>query len=229
VKAKTVAILESRLGSQLGDLVGKHGGRPLLAPALAEVPDLDRAGIARRVAELQARPPTVAIFQTGVGTQALFRATDALGHTPALLDLLGRILVAARGPKPTAALRSRGVRIDRSAREPFTTAEVLDSLQGVALRGERVLVQRYGETNVGLDNALRAKGAYGASLGPFGAAPVLGWIRSALMACGVGILQIAYRCPACAVWRRPAVPCVPMTSPSVSLQALMVNGGEYFR
>lgn len=159
MKAKVVAILESRLGSQLGDLVGRHGGRPLLAPALAEVPDLDSAGIARLVAGLQARPPKVAIFQTGVGTQALFRATDALGQTPALIDLLGRMLVAARGPKPTAALRSRGVRIDRSAREPFTTAEVLESLQDVALRGERVLVQRYGETNVGLEKALRAKGA----------------------------------------------------------------------
>jgi hypothetical protein len=28
--------------------------------------------------------------------------------------------VAARGPKPTGALRSRGVRIDRSAADPFT-------------------------------------------------------------------------------------------------------------
>ncbi|HLQ01732.1 MAG TPA: uroporphyrinogen-III synthase [Burkholderiales bacterium] len=159
MKSKTVAILESRLGRQLADLVGKHGGRPMLAPALAEVPDVDNATIARLVGEIESHPPKVAIFQTGVGTQALFVATDSLGMTPNFLALLAKCVVAARGPKPTAALRSRQVRIDRSAKEPFTTAEVLESLQDLELRGERVMVQRYGETNTELEIALRAKGA----------------------------------------------------------------------
>ena len=131
----------------------------MLAPALAEVPDVDSATIARLVCGLEAKLPKVVIFQTGVGTQALFAATDSLGLTQKLLDLLAKCTVAARGPKPTGALRSRGVRIDRSAKEPFTTAEVLDSLQDVSLRGERVVVQRYGETNVELEKALHAKGA----------------------------------------------------------------------
>jgi len=42
-----------------------------------------------------------------VGTHALFAATDSLGMTPKLLGLLANCVVAARGPKPTAALRSR--------------------------------------------------------------------------------------------------------------------------
>ncbi len=159
MKAKTVAILESRLGSQLADLIGKRGGRPMLAPALAEVPDLDPARIARLVDDIRSAPPRVAIFQTGVGTQALFAATDSTGKTASLLDLLGKCLVAARGPKPTGALRARAVRIDRSAKEPYTTAEVLDSLDDIPLQGERVIVQRYGETNAGLEKALLAKGA----------------------------------------------------------------------
>jgi len=159
VKPKTVAILESRLGKQLAELVEKHGGRPMLAPALAEVPDVDDATIARLVGELESRPPKIAIFQTGVGTQALFAATDSLGITPKLLGLLSRCVVAARGPKPTAALRSRRVRIDRSAKEPYTTDEVLDSLKDLSFRGGRVVVQRYGETNVELEKALHARGA----------------------------------------------------------------------
>jgi len=159
MRGKTVAILEARLGRQFAELIEKRGGRPLLAPALAEVPDLDRDAIARLVAELEARPPAVAIFQTGVGTRALFDATDALGLTGRLLALLAKVTVAARGPKPTAVLRGRGVRIDLSARDPYTTVEVLDTLAQTPVAGERVVVQRYGVTNVELEEALKARGA----------------------------------------------------------------------
>jgi len=69
------------------------------------------------------------------------------------------MIVAVRGPKPTGALRARGVRIDRSAAEPFTTHEVLDAINDVPLEGERVIVQRYGSINVELDHALEARGA----------------------------------------------------------------------
>jgi len=159
LKGKTVAILESRLGRQLADLIEKRGARPLLAPALAEVPDIDRDGIAKLIAELESRPPRAAIFQTGVGTQALFAAADSLGIAPRLLRVLSKSVVVARGPKPTGVLRSREVRIDRSAAEPFTTVQVLESLGDLSLQGGRVLVQRYGEINVELEKALRAKGA----------------------------------------------------------------------
>ena len=94
-----------------------------------------------------------------MGTQALFAATDSLGLTPGLLGVLANCVVVARGPKPTGALRSREVRIDRSAKEPYTTVEVLESLEDLSFRGESVVVQRYGETNVELERALRAKGA----------------------------------------------------------------------
>ena len=131
----------------------------MLAPALAEVPDLDHTRIAGLLGEFELHPPKAVIFQTGVGTQALFAATDSLGITPKLLGLLANCVVVARGPKPTAALRSREVRIDRSAKEPYTTVEVLESLEDLSLRGACVVVQRYGETNAALDKALREKGA----------------------------------------------------------------------
>jgi uroporphyrinogen-III synthase len=131
----------------------------MLAPALAELPDIDPGKIAQLTSELESRPPRAAIFQTGVGTRALFDAADSLGITRRLLGLLSKCVVVARGPKPTGVLRSRKVRIDRNAAEPFTTAQVLESLGDLPLRGERVLVQRYGETNVELERALKAKGA----------------------------------------------------------------------
>ncbi|HVQ61123.1 MAG TPA: uroporphyrinogen-III synthase [Burkholderiales bacterium] len=159
LKGKSIAILESRLGRELAGLVEKRGGRPMSAPALAEVPEVDHQQIARLVDELEQRPPRAAIFQTGVGTRALFEATDTLRKSARLLALLSRSVVVARGPKPSGVLRSRMVRIDRSAAEPYTTAQVLESLGDLPLKGERVLVQRYGETNVELEKALLAKGA----------------------------------------------------------------------
>ena len=67
--------------------------------------------------------------------------------TQLFLRLLEKAMVAARGPKPTGALRSRGVRIDRSAADPFTTKEVLESIAEIRLESERVIIQRYGVAN----------------------------------------------------------------------------------
>jgi uroporphyrinogen-III synthase len=156
---KTIAILEARLGRQFVELIEKHGGRALHAPALSEIPDLDPAAIARLVGDLEATPPAVAIFQTGIGTRALFEATDGLGLTDRFLALLAKAIVAVRGPKPTGALRSRGVRVDLAAKDPFTTGEVLHMLASTPITGRRVVVQRYGVTNTELDDALKARGA----------------------------------------------------------------------
>lgn len=159
MRGKRVAILESRLGTQMADLIARRGGVPVHAPALAEVPDLDPAYIATLVADVAARPPQAAIFQTAVGTQALFAATDALGITGKLLASLDEATVVVRGPKPRGPLQKRGVRIDLGAAEPYTTADVMAALSALALTGARVLVQRYGVTNAELDAALRARGA----------------------------------------------------------------------
>ena len=156
---KTVAILESRSGAQLAELVRRRGWTPLLAPALAEVPDMDSGFIAGFVAGLEARPAKAAIFQTGVGTRALFDATDALGLTERLLSLFAGMTVVVRGPKPSSALRARSLRIDLSAADPFTTAEVLAAMRDVQVEGGRIVVQRYGATNSKLEEALHARNA----------------------------------------------------------------------
>jgi uroporphyrinogen-III synthase len=159
IKGKKVAILESRLGRQLVELVEGRGGVAFHAPALAELPDLDPQAIAELIASLEQRPAKLAIFQTGVGTRALFAATDSLSLSEKFLSLLKGMTVAVRGPKPTGALRQRGVHVDRSAADPFTTRELLDCLDGVPVKGMRVIVQRHGTANRELDAALEARGA----------------------------------------------------------------------
>src|SRR3954467_15119708 len=104
MQGKRVALLETRLGKQLVELVERRGAVAFHAPALAEVPDLDPAQIAELVRTLEKSPPTMAIFQTGVGTQALFAATDALHLTSVLQKILSNAIVVARGPKPGGAL-----------------------------------------------------------------------------------------------------------------------------
>ncbi|HWI35391.1 MAG TPA: uroporphyrinogen-III synthase [Burkholderiales bacterium] len=147
------------MGEQLAGLVEQRGGIAFRAPALAELPDLDAPSIERLVRSMESAPPKLAVFQTGVGTRALFETTDRLGLTPVLLQSLEKAIVAVRGPKPTGALRARRVRIDRSAAEPFTTREILQSVSDVELQGARVIVQRYGSLNTELDRALEARGA----------------------------------------------------------------------
>ena len=159
MQAKKVAILESRLGAQLAGLVAERGGVPVHAPALAELPDLEPQQIAALIASLEARPAKLFVFQTGVGTKALFSATDTLKLSEKFLQMLKNATVVARGPKPTGALRQRGVRIDRSAADPFTTQEILDSIKDISLKSERVIIQRYGTANAELDRALQARGA----------------------------------------------------------------------
>jgi uroporphyrinogen-III synthase len=105
--------------------VRKYGGAPFSAPALAEIPDVDPAHIDELIRDWNSAPPDVFIFQTGVGTRALFAATDLLGLTDILLRLLDSAQVVVRGPKPATVLHSRKVRIDGAASDPFTTREVL--------------------------------------------------------------------------------------------------------
>ena len=67
--------------------------------------------------------------------------------------------MVVRGPKPATVLHSRKVRIDRAASDPFTTQEVLAAMHKIPLRGKRVVVQRYGETNRELQATLESEGA----------------------------------------------------------------------
>jgi len=159
MKDKTIAILEHRLGEQMADLVRKYGGTPFYAPALAEIPEVDPARISGLFRTWDVAAPDIFIFQTGTGTNAFFLATDSLGLSGKLLQFLQAAQVAVRGPKPTAVLRSRKVRIDVSAKEPYTTNEVAAALEPMALQGKRVVVQRYGETNWELRKILQERGA----------------------------------------------------------------------
>jgi uroporphyrinogen-III synthase len=159
MKSKVVAILETRTGAHLAELVARRGGVPMLAPALEEVPDVDPKAVLTMLERWRIDPFKICIFQTGVGTRALFSATDAANLTLELKELLAASMIVVRGPKPVGELNARGIRIDIRAASPFTTDMVLTALADIAVKDCAVLVQRYGATNQALAQALEARGA----------------------------------------------------------------------
>jgi uroporphyrinogen-III synthase len=159
MKSKVVGILETRSGEHLGELIARRGGIPMLAPALEEVADVDNRAVASLLAGWRTDPFKVVVFQTGVGTRALFQATDAAGLTGELLQHLKASTVVVRGPKPVGELNAREVRIDIRAATPFTTETVLAAVSEIPMRGARVLVQRYGAANQQLRQSLEGRGA----------------------------------------------------------------------
>src|ERR1700721_177635 len=159
MKSKVVAILETRSGAHLAELVARRGGVPLLAPALEAGPDIDPQAVRALLVQWRERPFNICIFQTGVGTRALFLATDAANLSGELQDLLAASTVVVRGPKPGGELNARGVRIDIRAASPFTSETVMAAIAASPLAGARVVVHRYGEANRPLCEALIAGGA----------------------------------------------------------------------
>lgn len=151
-----VGVLQTRHGKELASLVERLGAVPIMAPCLREVRNDDeelRAGLRAVVAA----PPRVFVFQTGVGTKALFDLAAAAGLGDGLSRAVRGALVVARGPKPLAVLLGLGFTVDRRTAGSHTTDELLSLLEGVELEGGRVAVQHYGSTNGRLVDYLRGR------------------------------------------------------------------------
>jgi len=155
---KTIAITEARRAAELASLITKLGGVPYSVPAVREIPLRDLAPALEVLARICRGEVSLIVFLTGVGTRAFFELAAEAGTRDALLRALERMEVAARGPKPVAALHDAGVRIDLTPKEP-TSEGLLRALADHDLDGKLVAVQLYGEENSFLVEGLRARGA----------------------------------------------------------------------
>ena len=157
--APKVALLEARMSHELARLVEKHGGDPVCVPALEEVHETGVEQVTQLIAAVCAGAYDVAVFMTGVTVSILFERAERIGRRPELVAALRAITTVCRGPKPTAALRGFGVTPTLSALESFTSAEVIDAVAGVELKGRRVLLFHYGERSESLAETLLARRA----------------------------------------------------------------------
>ena len=157
----TVLLLESRRSREMAALVSTYGGRPVVAPALREVP-LESNPEALVFADALMRGEfDCVILLTGVGTRVLVDVVERAGSREPFVAALAKTKVVARGPKPLAVLRELNVPAWVAAPEPNTWRELLAALDatGTSFDGLRVAVQEYGVSNPDLLQGLETRGA----------------------------------------------------------------------
>jgi uroporphyrinogen-III synthase len=147
------------MSRELARLVEKHGGEPICVPAVVESHELDPETAGQIITALAAGQYDATVFMTGVAASLLFECAERIGRRPELVTGLRRVTTVCRGPKPTAALRGFGVAPTLTAHESFTSAEVIDALAGLDLKGCRVLLFHYGERSDALAETLIARQA----------------------------------------------------------------------
>lgn len=157
----SVVTFEARRSAEMGSLIERHGGVPLLSPALREVRTPPTAETLTFARDLDAGAFDLLILLTGVGVRALAEEIAEELPKDRLLEALRRVRLVARGPKPAAVLREWGVPNFTQVPSPNTYRELLHTLDvswGPSLSGLRAAVQEYGVPNDALYEGLRARG-----------------------------------------------------------------------
>jgi uroporphyrinogen-III synthase len=155
-----VVAFESRRAAEIAELIRRHGGEPMVAPTMREVPLSDDTGVREYVRALDAGEIDVVVLLTGVGLRALMNMVANEWPAPRFTQALRRAKLVARGPKPMAVLREIGLTPDVTVPEPNTWRELLAALDAeLPVAGLRVAVQEYGIANQELLAGLAARGA----------------------------------------------------------------------
>ncbi len=145
--------------SEMGALIERHGGVPYPAPGLQEIHLGETAEVKELGADICSGKGQVMVFQTGVGTKALFDSAASQGREAEMVEALTTTAVIARSPKPAAVLRRYKIHIDHMPPEPFTSADLLTAIEGLDLSGKDVAIQAYGGPNTKLTQTLQDRGA----------------------------------------------------------------------
>ncbi len=157
-----VLAFESRMASEIGRLIGRYDGRPLVVPALREVPIplQDNGAVLRFGVKLILHQVDILILMTGVGTKALFEVLQTRYPLAEVIEALRKTIVVTRGPKPLAALKAIGVESNITVPEPNTWQDVIATLDYYRpVQGLKIAVQEYGVSNPDMLEDLRKRGA----------------------------------------------------------------------
>src|SRR2546426_9844922 len=95
-----VAAFESRMAEQMIQLIERHGGRPLVAPSMREVPLEENADVLRFGERLLSGEFDLVILLTGVGTRFMLKVLDFRRPRVPILAGLAQTIPVVRGAKP---------------------------------------------------------------------------------------------------------------------------------
>lgn len=158
-----VLALESRRAAEMAKLIENYGGRPIVAPAMREVPLESNTEALEFARTLSSKGFDVVIFLTGVGARFLVKVAESIHLREQFVAGLRRAAIVARGPKPVAALKELYVPVTLAVPEPNTWRDLLRALDekrdALPLAGRRVAVQEYGSSNTELIAGLQERGA----------------------------------------------------------------------
>jgi len=159
LNGKVIAFVEARLPSEMASLIQRHGGVPYSAPVLQEIYLKDSPQVQQLIADVCEGRVEVVVLLTGVGTRALVEAAAAMGRQEEFIRCLDQRTVIARSPKPARVLRQHQIHIDVMPPEPYTSEDLVHSIQDIDLHGKEVAVQHYGGPNTFLVRSLKERGA----------------------------------------------------------------------
>jgi uroporphyrinogen-III synthase len=156
-----VCTFESRRADEMCSLIARHGGQPLSAPSMREIPIEDNPIAIEFVEKAIAGRFPIVILLTGGGTEALFEVARSQDHYERLVEAFRKSSLVIRGPKPAAVLSKLGLKYAVRAPEPNTWRELLAAIDEseIELDGQDVAVQEYGLPNPRLYAELEARGA----------------------------------------------------------------------
>ncbi len=157
-----VGALESRMASEMERLIARHGGIPIVAPSMQEVPLSEHSQALAFGETLVSGNIDLVVFLTGAGCRTLLDILETQYSRETLQDALENVTIVTRGPKPGGVIKSYGLQPHIQVPEPNTWRDILDALDNSYPKGlaeKKVAVQEYGVSNPELLEKLRQRGA----------------------------------------------------------------------
>ena len=157
-----VGALESRMAQEMERLITRHGGIPVVAPSMKELPLSDHPQALAFGETLLSGEVDMVVLLTGAGCRTLLEILEPRFTLDAIKTALQNTILVVRGPKPTGVLKALGLHPQILVPEPNTWRDILHALDASypeGLTGKRVAVQEYGVSNPELLEGLRQRGA----------------------------------------------------------------------
>jgi uroporphyrinogen-III synthase len=157
-----VGALESRMATEMERLIIRHGGMPVVAPSMREIPLSENPQALACGHALLAGQVDMVVLLTGVGFRVLLDVVQTRYSLDAITAALRKTVLVVRGPKPTLVLKELGLHPNILVPEPNTWRDALNALDASypdGLQGIRIAVQEYGVSNPEFLEGLRERGA----------------------------------------------------------------------